>query len=54
MAILRANRALTEITGYSEQELIGHTPKIFQSGMHEKKLLCLHVGPYSHDRILAR
>lgn len=36
MAILRANRALTEITGYSEQELIGHTPKIFQSGMHEK------------------
>ncbi|WP_425919480.1 bifunctional diguanylate cyclase/phosphodiesterase [Acinetobacter sp. TSRC1-2] len=36
LVILRTNRALTEITGYSQQELIGHTPKIFQSGRHDK------------------
>ncbi|WP_419224694.1 EAL domain-containing protein [Acinetobacter sp. A2] len=35
--ILRTNRALTEISGYSQQELIGNTPKIFQSGRHDKK-----------------
>lgn len=36
LVILRTNCALTEITGYSEQELIGHTPKILQSGLHDK------------------
>ena len=33
--ILRVNRAFTEITGYSAEELIGHTPRMFQSGYHD-------------------
>ena len=36
LVILRTNHAFTEITGYSEQELIGLTPKILQSGLHDK------------------
>ncbi len=32
--IILVNRALTTITGYSKAELIGGTPKIFQSGHH--------------------
>ncbi|WP_292551038.1 GGDEF and EAL domain-containing protein [Methylobacter sp.] len=33
--ILRVNRAFTEITGYSAEELIGHTPRMFHSGCHD-------------------
>jgi len=33
--ILRVNRAFTAITGYSEQEVIGQNPRIFQSGRHD-------------------
>ncbi|RRV04782.1 EAL domain-containing protein [Pseudomonas sp. v388] len=29
------NRAFTEITGYSEQEAIGHTPRLLASGQHD-------------------
>jgi len=33
--IKRANRALTQITGYSKKEIIGQTPKMFKSGHHD-------------------
>ncbi len=32
--ILRVNRAFTDITGYSAEELIGQTPRLFNSGRH--------------------
>ncbi|MGZ5018185.1 MAG: sensor domain-containing protein [Methylobacter sp.] len=33
--ILRVNRAFTHITGYSAEELLGQTPRLFQSGNHD-------------------
>jgi diguanylate cyclase (GGDEF)-like protein/PAS domain S-box-containing protein len=33
--ILRVNRAFSEITGYAEHEVIGHTPSILRSGRHD-------------------
>ncbi len=35
--ILRVNRAFTEITGYGNEEAIGKTPAILQSGRHDKE-----------------
>jgi len=32
--ILRVNRAFTESTGYSAQEIVGQTPRVLQSGRH--------------------
>jgi diguanylate cyclase (GGDEF)-like protein/PAS domain S-box-containing protein len=34
--ILRVNNAFTRITGYSADEVIGSTPKVLSSGMHDK------------------
>lgn len=34
-AILRANRAFTRFTGYEEHEVVGKTPRILQSGLHD-------------------
>ena len=34
--ILRVNKAFTEITGYSEADVIGQKPSILQSGRHDK------------------
>lgn len=34
--ILRVNKAFTNITGYSEEEVIGKTPSLLQSGKHKK------------------
>ncbi|MDT8384329.1 MAG: EAL domain-containing protein [Gammaproteobacteria bacterium] len=34
--ILRVNKAFTEITGYSETDMIGKNPSILQSGRHDK------------------
>jgi len=35
--ILRVNRAFTEITGYTNEEAIGKTPALLQSGRHDKE-----------------
>jgi len=32
--ILRVNRAFTEITGYTEEEIVGQTPRLLKSGRH--------------------
>jgi len=34
--IVLSNKALTSITGYTQEELIGQTPKIFSSGHHNE------------------
>lgn len=34
--ILRVNRAFTEVTGYSQEDVLGKTPAIFSSGKHDK------------------
>ncbi|MDO9106010.1 MAG: EAL domain-containing protein [Methylovulum sp.] len=33
--ILRVNRAFTKITGYSAEESVGQTPRLFESGRHD-------------------
>lgn len=33
--IVAVNRAFTEITGYSEQEALGHSPRLLASGQHD-------------------
>ncbi len=33
--ISAVNRAFTEITGYSESEALGHTPRLLASGLHD-------------------
>ena len=34
--IIRANQAFSEITGYKQDEVIGHTPNLLASGRHDK------------------
>lgn len=34
--IVSVNPAFTEITGYTEEEVLGSTPKLLQSGMHDR------------------
>jgi PAS domain S-box-containing protein len=34
--ILRVNRVFTEITGYTAEEVVGRTPRLLQSGRHDK------------------
>jgi two-component system CheB/CheR fusion protein len=35
--IISVNRAFTQITGYTEPEALGHTPKILSSGRHDRE-----------------
>jgi len=35
--IIRVNRAFTNITGYSSEEVLGKNPRIFKSGRHNKE-----------------
>lgn len=34
--ILRANKAFTDCTGFTAEEVVGQTPRIFKSGRHDK------------------
>ena len=34
--ILSANAAVTRLLGYTEDELLGQTPRVFKSGRHDK------------------
>ena len=36
MVILRVNKAFTDITGYSAEEVVGQTPSILKSGRHDE------------------
>lgn len=35
--IVMANAAFSELSGYSQAELIGHTPRMFRSGRHDRR-----------------
>jgi len=35
-SILRVNRAFTEITGFTHEDVAGDTPRLLQSGLHDK------------------
>lgn len=37
LRILAVNRAFTAFTGYTEQEAVGHTPALLQSGRHDRE-----------------
>jgi len=39
--ILRVNRAFTEITGYTAEEVVGQTPKLLKSGRHDAAFYAL-------------
>ncbi|MBF0218955.1 MAG: EAL domain-containing protein [Gammaproteobacteria bacterium] len=48
--IIAVNPALCQITGYSEAELIGKTPRLFSSGRHDKAFYqTLWQSLFTHD-----
>ncbi len=48
-AIVACNRAFTEITGYSESEVIGRNPRFLQSGRHSKGFFQEMWGTIARD-----
>lgn len=38
--ILKINKAMAESSGYSAEEVVGQTPKLFQSGLHTEDFYC--------------
>ena len=46
--ILRVNRAFTRITGYTADEVIGHTSSILKSGLHDK---AFYAGMWASIRL---
>jgi diguanylate cyclase (GGDEF)-like protein/PAS domain S-box-containing protein len=48
-AIIAANRAFTEITGYTEDEVIGRNPNLLQSGRHSKSFYREMWGTIARD-----
>jgi len=47
--ILRVNRAFTGITGYTAEEVVGHTPSIFKSGRHDAAFYAAMWENILHD-----
>lgn len=53
--ILRVNQAFQEITGYQSDEVVGHNPRIFQSGRHDAEFyrgmwaMLLSTGKWSGE-----
>ncbi len=46
--ILRVNRAFTEITGYTAEEVVGQTPKLLKSGRHDAAFYGVMWGSIKH------
>jgi diguanylate cyclase (GGDEF)-like protein/PAS domain S-box-containing protein len=42
--ILRVNRAFTELHGYTAQEVLGRTPRLLQSGRHDRSFYAAMAG----------
>lgn len=49
--ILKINKAFTKITGYSKEEVIGQTPAILKSGLHDKEFYDAMYRALQKDKI---